>query len=312
MDRLLENDMAARILSVILAVILWLQVSGQGYEAQTSIRSVAVRIRNLPPNLTAVAIEPDTVTVTVRGPRRDVARLTRADVEAVVDLASARPGRMTYLLDGVSVPPGITLVDFQPAQVAVTVAVIKEQEMSVRVRLEGKPADGFVTGQAAVEPARVVLRGPQNLLDKVASVEVPVSVERAREQVRELRPVAVLDKRGEAVDGVAVTPERVQVTVPVSEAVVARQVPVRAVVSGQPPRGYTVLGVETSPDFVTIRGPSDVVEKVAEVITEPVDVSEAREDVRATASLEVPARVQVSGDGRVDVVVRIGRQPAGR
>lgn len=307
MDRLLENDLAAKIISVLLAVTLWFQVSGQGYEAQKSVGAVSVRVRNLPPGLEAVALEPDVVTVTVRGPRREVARVTRADFEAGVNLAGARPGRTTYLLDGVSVPPGITLVGFQPAQVTVTVEAVQEQEATVRVRLQGRPAEGYVAGAPSVDPPRVVLRGTSRVLGRVAAVEVPVRVDGLQGDVRERRPVAVLDSQGLPVDGVTVSPQRVTVAVPVSPAEVAKQVPVRPAVAGEPARGFAVMGVEVAPDAVSVTGTAEALAGVTEAATEPVDVSGARGDVRRRVALRLPEGVRAAGDGSVDVAVRIAR-----
>lgn len=308
MDRLLDNDLAAKILSVFLAVILWFQVSGQGYEAQKSVEAVSVRVRNLPDGLAAVALEPDSVTVSVRGPRRDVARLTRADFEAVANLAGARPGRTTYFLDGVSVPPGITLVDFKPSQVTITVEAVQEQELPVRVRVQGQPAEGYTAGMASAEPPRVVLRGTRQALARVAAVEVLIQVDGVRAAVREGRPVAVLDRRGMPVEGVTVSPERVTVTVPVSPDEAHRSVPVRPAVAGTPARGYVVVGIDAAPAAVTVRGSAEAMAGLDEVATEPVDVSGERGDVARRVALRLPAGVRADGDGRVDVLVRVGRR----
>src|SRR5579875_1491687 len=70
-DRLLENDLVVKIVSVLLAIALWFQVVvGQGAssrDVQRVIPGVAVSWRNLPPDLAVVSVDPKTVTVTVRG-----------------------------------------------------------------------------------------------------------------------------------------------------------------------------------------------------------------------------------------------------
>ena len=114
MDRLLENDLAVKLVSVLLAVILWLQVAREVPETQRSLPGVPVQVRNLPPGLEAVAVSPATVTVVARGRGRSFASLSGEDLVAQVDLSGARAGRAAYPVDRVTVPKGVTLVGFSP------------------------------------------------------------------------------------------------------------------------------------------------------------------------------------------------------
>lgn len=218
MDRLLENDLAVKILSVILAVILWFQVAGEVPQTQKPVRGVAVRVRNLPPDMAVAAIEPDTVTVYVRGRSRDLSALKREDLEAWVDLRGARPGRLSYTVDGVNVPKGITLADFAPAEVTVEILPVVEREFTVTVELEGQPAVGFRVGPPGVMPPKVVLRGVARNLDAVAAVKVGLRLDGARETVTATRPVQVVDRQGLPVTGVTVAPQLVKISVPVDPA----------------------------------------------------------------------------------------------
>ncbi len=310
MDRLLENDLAVKLVSVLLAVILWLQVAREVPETQRSIPGVPVEVRNLPPGLEAVAVSPATVTVVARGRGRSFVSLTEEDFVAQVDLSGARAGRAAYRVDRVTVPKGVTLVGFSPEEVMVTLEEVAEKEVPVRVRIAGEPAGGFEAGTPAVVPALVVVRGRASLLAALREAGVEVSLAGARETVVVRRPVNLFDARGQPLAGVRVVPEEVSVTVPVWHATEAREVPVRPVVTGEPASGYAVLRVEVSPSSVRVRGPGVAEGGPAEVVTEPVSVAGARRDVRATVSLVPPANARLEGSRQVEVVVRVG--PASR
>ncbi len=305
MDKLLQNDLAVKILSLVLAVILWFQVTGETPQTQKPIRGVPVRVRNLPSHLTAAAIEPDTVTVYVRGRSKLLASVTKQDFEAWVDLQGARPGRLSYTVDGVNVPRGITLVDYAPSEVTVEVLPVVEREFAVSAEVQGRPAEGLRAGSPVLSPARVVLRGTERDLQRVAAVTVTLRVDGAAETVEVTRPVRVLDRDGAPVPGVVPVPETVRVTVPVRPETAVRSVPVRPEVAGEPARGYAILQVEAAPASVSLTGPTDAVANLTAVSTEPVSAAGATGDVHGRARLVLPPGVTSTPDA-VEVIIRVG------
>lgn len=309
MDKLLDNNLAAKLLSVILAVILWLQVSGDVPQTQRSIRGVPVTVRNIPSNLAVATIEPDTITVFVRGKGRRFASLSREDFEAQVELGGAKAGRFSYVVERVLVPRGVTLVDYSPAEVIVVLQPIVEREFPVQVRLHGTPQSGYRTGTVKVVPERVTVRGPEQALSQVASVVVDVSINGATTLLETSRAVQVLDSGGRPVGGVTVAPEKVSVAVPVSASTVTRTVPVRALVIGQPAAGKVVLGVTTDIQSVTVEGTEQSLIGVNEILTEAVKVDNANETLTQVVPLHTPPGVRIiSGRDRVEVTVEIGRK----
>ena len=71
------------------------------------------------------------------------------------------------------------------------------------------------------------------------------------------------------------------------EASASRQVPVVPSVDGRPAAGYVVGPMTAEPPSVEVIGPESMVKRVAEVLTEPVTVTGAKEAVRETVSLGV-------------------------
>jgi YbbR domain-containing protein len=71
------------------------------------------------------------------------------------------------------------------------------------------------------------------------------------------------------------------------EASASRQVPVVPSVDGRPAAGYVVGSMTAEPPSVEVIGPESMVKRVAEVLTEPVTVTGAKEAVRETVSLGV-------------------------
>lgn len=308
MDRLLEKDLAAKILSVVLAVVLWLAVAGEVPETQKTVRGVPVRLHNLDQGLEAGIPVPESVTVIVRGHRRRLSSLGREDFTAWVNLKGARPGRLSYAIDSVGMPKGVTLVENSPEDVLVLVEAVVEREAPVRVAVQGSPAEGYRAGVPAAVPGRVVLRGTEAELARVTAVEAAIEITGASQDVESSRPLLALDKDGRPLEKVRVEPDRARVAVPILEPTAARQVAVRPVVAGEPAKGYAVLQVEVTPAIVTVVGPRKVVDRLQEVSLEAVKVDGARADVTADVAVVVPPGVDSVGQSRARVVVSIGRQ----
>lgn len=213
MDKWLDNDLTVKFVSLFLATILWLQVAREIPPAEKPIAGVPVQVRDLPADLEPVGTDPTTVTVVVRGRGTRFKSLGKDDFVALVSLADARPGRAVYSID-VTVPKGVTLVGRTPEQVTVTLETVREKQLPVKLRVLGRPAQGFYAGTPAVSPAEVVARGRESLL-KGAAAEVAVDISNVDEPWQAERPVVILDAKGNRLKGVRVAPEAVEVVIPI-------------------------------------------------------------------------------------------------
>lgn len=216
MDKWLENDLTVRLVSLFLALILWLQVAREIPQTQKAILGVPVQVRDLPADVEPVGIEPAAITVVVRGRGKRFESLGKEDFVALVSLADARPGRVVYTIDRVTVPKGVTLVGYTPEQVMVSLETVGEKQLTVRVRVLGRPAQGFSAGNPTASQAEVVARGRESLLKGATAAEVAVNISGVNEPWRGDSPVVVLDAQGTRLRDVKVAPEAIEVTVPIS------------------------------------------------------------------------------------------------
>jgi YbbR domain-containing protein len=301
MTRLWERDLFLKILALVLGVVLWFQVSGQSPELQKRVSGVPVRVRGLPDNLAVVELEPDTVTVYIRGSRSRLVNLGREDFEAWVDLRRARSGRMAYAVESVLVPRGVTLVDFEPSEVTVAVEPVKEVQKEVRGMAEGSPARGYHLGGMELDPLRVTVRGPASRVDRVAEVRVTVPLEgRSRGFQDRFRAVA-LDERGNQVEGVRVLPETLEVRVKLYADRMRRAVRVEPDL----PAGYPIGELEITPGTVLVEGPEERVASLEAISTAPIALEGRGGEVELSAPLELPPGVTLAEGQPERVQVRL-------
>jgi YbbR domain-containing protein len=263
------RHLGLKALSVVIAILLWLSVSGEQI-VERSLR-VPLELQNIPEKLELVDIPPASVDARVRGTSGVLSHLQSGDVVAVLDLASARPGRRPYPLtaDRVHGPLGIEVTQVSPSTVPLQFEPVAVRSVRVEPAVEGQPADGFVMAGITCQPESVDVVGPDSMLQQLPRVMTDaISIAGATRPIRETVTIWV------SAPGLRLkTATRATVTVdvrPVSVERVIRGVPVRMqnlapALSGQ---------VTPAEATVTLRGPKDAVDQLTgERLTAFVDLA---------------------------------------
>lgn len=309
MDKLLSNELFVRLLSLALAILIYLQVAGQttNGNVQRTIVGVPVQTVGLPSNLAVVGTRPEKVDITVSGSAKVINGLASTGVVASVNLAGAKPGTDAYYVQ-IGVPAQVQPLEATPADVNVSVEPLLEREASLSLDVQGSAAPGFgVNGAATSSPNFVVLRGTALAVDQVSRVVATVDVTGAGQTIHaQVTPIAET-AGGHVVAGVQVVPGSVTVTVPIGAATPSKSVQVAPDVSGQPAAGYRIVSIQAAPAAVQVLGPAAALSGVSQVTTQPVSVSGATATVQTSVLVVAPAGAETLTPSSVQVVVVIAK-----
>ncbi|MBE3590185.1 MAG: hypothetical protein IMW98_05125 [Firmicutes bacterium] len=309
--RWLGDDLAIKAFSVLLAILLWINVAGPERAlptapVQDTRHNVAVTWRNLPPDLSVAAVEPDTVSVTYRASADVAESLGSQSFTAFVDLRNAVAGRLAFTVD-VAVPPGVQLVSVAPSRVTVTLVPLEARAFPVKVELRGSVPSGYEALAPAADPTQVVVRGTRDRVDQVAVVVAAVDVSGRTADVVQAVPLRAVDAEGDPVPDVALQPASARVTVPVVEWT-KKDVPVVPVLAGTPAEGYRIESVVVNPATVSLSGSRARVEAADRAMTAPLDISGASAPVTATVAVRAPDGTTPDPQ-EVQVTVNIAKGP---
>ena len=124
----LFRNLALKVVSVILAALLWLIVSGE--QTVERVLRIPLEYTNIPAQLELVGEPPTVVDVRVRGSSGTLGRLSSGDLAAVLDVRSPRPGQRLYHLTGSEVrsPFGVDVVQ---------VTVVSEESGAISLAISG-------------------------------------------------------------------------------------------------------------------------------------------------------------------------------
>jgi YbbR domain-containing protein len=174
--RVFIEDWSLKLLSLAIAIVLWLLVTGQNQPVTAHVNVQLNFIR--PPALEISNDPPRTVDVMLTGSRNKLDDLTSLDLVATVDISDQHAGeRVLRLADKAQIilPQGIKVDTFQPSAIPVRLEEMIERQVEVEPKLEGKPTDGFELYSAHPNKGSVAVRGPAsrvNALQKVSTESI--------------------------------------------------------------------------------------------------------------------------------------------
>jgi YbbR domain-containing protein len=169
--RIFLEDWSLKLLSLAIAIVLWLLVTGQNQPVTAHLNVQLNFIR--PQSLEISNDPPRTVDVMLTGSRNKLDDLTSLDLVATVDITDQRAGeRVLRLADKaqISLPQGIKVDGYQPSAIPIRLEEIVERQVPVEPKLEGKPADGFEIYGVSPNKGSVMVRGPASRVNALQKV----------------------------------------------------------------------------------------------------------------------------------------------
>src|SRR6185503_13218993 len=169
--RIFLEDWSLKLLSLAIAIVLWLLVTGQN-EPVTA--HVNVQLNFIRPQSLEISNDPPrTVDVMLTGSRNKLDDLTALDLVATVDISDQQPGeRVLRLADKaqISLPQGVKVDGFQPSAIPIRLEPIVERQVPIEPKLEGKPPDGYQVYGVRPSKGSVLVRGPESRVNSLQKV----------------------------------------------------------------------------------------------------------------------------------------------
>ncbi|PKM47508.1 MAG: hypothetical protein CVV03_03020 [Firmicutes bacterium HGW-Firmicutes-8] len=307
MGRFGIGNWSLKALSLILAVVLWIYVSNElNPTKEQEFKAVPIESRGTGPNL-AVTLPPGGVNVRLQASQNVMAGLSQKNIEVFVDLSQSKPGK-TMVPVQVRVPAGIKVTDLRPAEIHVMVEPIAEKQVPVKVHYSNMTEKGYRVVAVKSKPDEVILRGPKSIIDKVDFASIDVNVKGRNKSFNETVPVRVSDNKGAFLEETAVkrTPSAVEILVSIGLDNLSKTVQVVPRLTGKPTEGYIVTLVEVEPVELVINGPTDLINGISQITTQPVDITGAQADVSVDVQPELPQGVTANRPS-IKVLVKIGQ-----
>ncbi len=288
-----------RVLSVFLALVFWLYVSGEqrqllGFERPLTFRAIPVSWRNLGEDMFITGMT-ENVSLTLQGMEYAFDGLTPADMEAYVDLQGKEEGHHDVKVEAV-VPRGLTVVEIQPPKATVVLDELVTTQFNVTPLYRGRPGEGMIIDESDFRPREVFVRGPSRQLERLHRVVFTVDVEGQTSPLNQEVPLYAMDSRENIIEEISVAPQSVEVWVEFKHP--RRDIPLEVNFKDQDERlrNYIVL-----PNSLTVEGPRDVLNEISTLLTAEIDLAQYTEDTALEVAPVFPENVQPVDRDTVEV-----------
>ncbi|WP_321365769.1 CdaR family protein [uncultured Desulfuromusa sp.] len=170
MFKMLTENWTLKIISLILALLLWMFIMGErrlevGYR-------VPLELQNIPQSLMVANEVPSMVDVRVSGPRTLQMKVSPNDISIIVDLTDLKPGLTTFkrLEERLNLPSGLRVTRLSPSFIDLKLERIKQKRVPIKIALIGEPLSGFEVASIKAVPDEVIIEGAETELKSVSEV----------------------------------------------------------------------------------------------------------------------------------------------
>ncbi|MGH7814886.1 MAG: CdaR family protein [Candidatus Binataceae bacterium] len=246
---LLTSDNGLRILSLLLAIGLWVFVNAGERDAMVTLK-VPISYRSLPPSMLIVNRPPDFVNLEVMGPRMLLSLLEPEQLTLKLNLTGVTMGQSEFkIYPSMFDVKRATVTRISPDQITLDIDREIGRVLPVHLTIEGKVAEGYRIVSVATEPSNVTVTGPSRDVSRLMQAPTePFDVSKLAADAQHL--VGLLPPEGSARYSVAQVEARVKIAPKIAEREF-HQVAVQVRNSGYKYRLKPQLA------SVTIRGPEN-------------------------------------------------------
>lgn len=279
MKKNMINKFTLKILSLIIAILIWLLVRNVDdpiiirtfYEIPVTIENASYLAENL--EIPLLVDGKDTVKVRIKGARSVVNKLEKEDITAVADMTQIISKDTTPIMVPVEVTcTGISDSDItvRPRNIQVNIEKQKSVEKTIAVSTgDTQPDKDYEIGNLKANPEKVTISGPESIIDRIDKVVALVDVTGRKESNIEIKSqLKIYDKNLDELSAKQLEYLNIKeisdntIRIQAQFWKVKQNVKIKAEYSGEPKHGYEVDSINLVPDTVSVAGTEEALKKL--------------------------------------------------
>ena len=300
---LFQHNLAAKIIALIAAVILWSYVMNDQNPSTDGTFTVQLTTLNAPEGY-KITYDTEKVKIKVRGPRSLFINIGEQDFKAYVDLDGLDSGEHEVKVK-TSLPQGMDLVETEPDTVKVTLDRIVQRKLQAEFIVSGAPGPDATVAHVIPETQYVTLEGPESAIDTVERVIGYVGLAGITSDFQLQVPLTAINADGREVAGVRVVPGSANVSVQMARGLTKKVVPITPQVKSDLDAAYEVGSLRADPAKIEIAGDSKALAGISSINTEEISLAGVTKTTDKVAHLQLPDGVTVTNKSvSVHIVIK--------
>ena len=174
-----------------------------------------------------------------------------------------------------------------PSYINVYTEKIQQKKFAVNCTMSGSVGTGYVEGEIELSPEYVYVKGPVSLIGQISSLGISIDLDDITADQTGTQQVAFYDANGNELPELTTKLSYagdISYHVPVYR---TKSLSISAFAGGMPGTGYTVESVETSPTFISVYGPEEILNKHSYILIPGSDLSVAGITENMTKNIDI-------------------------
>ena len=270
---LIFNNFPLKILSVFLAVVLWVVIANiDNPSARKTMSGITVNVKN-GENLESMGYiyqveSGGTIALRVKAPRSVLNELKSTDFDVYADLSERATNsdkvKIHVECNKSDIENQIDIISVTPEYLQISIDNMVSKELQLSLNVTGEPDKGFVIGDYYTSPGTVRISGAASVVDEITAAGVHYDVESMKTNVDDTVAPVFYDSDGNEVDVSKLEISRNNVKIHI-DILPTKWVPVHYAVTGAPAEGYQVTGYSANMESVNIAASSENLDKISSV-----------------------------------------------
>ena len=309
MKEKLTRNIGLKILSIILAAILWLVITNVDDPiTPKSFTNVPVKILNTDAidaistkDMVYEIVEGATIDFTVAARRSIADNLSVSNFEVTADFAKLSDVNAVTIDikcpvygDDVKITEGLYQV------MKINLEELINKSFKVTVVTKGEPAEGFFVGEKSASTI-INVSGPKSKIERIKEVVAEVNVAGASQSYSSYEKLRAFDEEGEEItSNLTFSQSYASINIIIYE---TKMIDVKVNEVGKPAQGYTVVEVDYEPKSIEIAGKEELLNSITELVIEE-DVTDAKGNIQKEINLqeELGEGLFLVGDDNAEVI----------
>ncbi len=289
MKEKITNNFILKVISLLLAVVLWMIVNNLENPEQT--KNIDLPVTRINEELirendkTFEVIEGNSVTITVRARQSILRNLTADDFEAVADFSNLTfTGAIPIEITPLRYSGQVSIINGNNAVMKVVIEELASVNKMVTSRCEGTVISSKAMESISVEPDMIRIEGAKTKVDSIGSVYAVVNISDLDEDTVFTVSPTIYDTSGNILDStdLSFVPDKLKVSVKLQD---TKNVSVNWQINATAAEGYGILSMDYSPKEVTIAGSAEDLKDIDEIVLDEHNVDELTENYETTQDL---------------------------
>lgn len=309
-DQWLQHKWFLRIIALALAILLYFMVAETSSSTSSSsalpIVGQSSMVLDVPVEVFFDEVQyvtynvPEELNVELQGPSSSLTmtRLVK-DYQVFVDLTNLGTGfhRVPVEARGFGGDVNVKL-ERDTVEIYIDRKQTVEVPVSVNMLNKDQLPEGYVVGDAEIEPTTVKVSGGASRIQNVKEITLSIDVANQNQTFTRELPPTILDANGNPLN-VTVEPNIIRVTVPVYEQ--SAVVPIEVVTTGDVADEYRLVDTLLADTEVRVFAPTDVLANLDVIETILIDLGGLDGNNKVTATLQLPDGATALGKKEVEV-----------